>query len=126
MQKVRVPITVDPVKSAGNQLTYLGTVPGKSLVRLQEMRIEPCADVDVSLSFDTDEQGIKRISGNAQVTVQACCERCGESMGLTLASTFIYAPVTSRQADRKSTRLNSSHVRISYAVFCLKKKNKRR
>src|SRR5215813_6740182 len=26
--------------------------------------------------------------------------------------------------DRKSTRLNSSHVRISYAVFCLKKKNK--
>src|SRR3989442_2084024 len=25
--------------------------------------------------------------------------------------------------DRKSTRLNSSHVRISYAVFCLKKKN---
>src|SRR5438874_9953112 len=27
-------------------------------------------------------------------------------------------------ADRKSTRLNSSHVEISYAVFCLKKKNK--
>src|SRR5690606_41401952 len=27
--------------------------------------------------------------------------------------------------DRKSTRLNSSHVKISYAVFCLKKKNKR-
>src|SRR3989442_12038006 len=25
--------------------------------------------------------------------------------------------------DRKSTRLNSSHVRISYALFCLKKKN---
>src|SRR5438874_10509931 len=28
-----------------------------------------------------------------------------------------------RQRDRKSTRLNSSHVEISYAVFCLKKKN---
>src|SRR5690606_34659848 len=28
--------------------------------------------------------------------------------------------------DRKSTRLNSSHVKISYAVFCLKKKNKQR
>src|ERR1039458_8614494 len=27
--------------------------------------------------------------------------------------------------DRKSTRLNSSHLGISYAVFCLKKKNKR-
>src|SRR5690349_23573675 len=28
-----------------------------------------------------------------------------------------------KPADRKSTRLNSSHVEISYAVFCLKKKN---
>src|SRR5436309_8274670 len=27
-----------------------------------------------------------------------------------------------RRRDRKSTRLNSSHVKISYAVFCLKKK----
>src|SRR3989442_8766208 len=30
------------------------------------------------------------------------------------------------ERDRKSTRLNSSHVRISYAVFCLKKKKKHR
>src|SRR2546427_6983521 len=29
------------------------------------------------------------------------------------------------RADRKSTRLNSSHSQISYAVFCLKKKNNR-
>src|SRR3989442_3108845 len=38
-----------------------------------------------------------------------------------------YAPKADRvfvsdEKDRKSTRLNSSHVRISYAVFCLKKK----
>src|SRR2546422_8398567 len=31
-----------------------------------------------------------------------------------------------RRADRKSTRLNSSHGYISYAVFCLKKKKKHR
>src|SRR5436305_15308660 len=30
------------------------------------------------------------------------------------------------QSDRKSTRLNSSHVRISYAVFCLIKKKKKK
>src|SRR5207253_3957565 len=30
-----------------------------------------------------------------------------------------------REIDRKSTRLNSSHVAISYAVFCLKKKKKK-
>src|SRR5699024_12851825 len=34
--------------------------------------------------------------------------------------------VTEPVADRKSTRLNSSHVSISYAVFCLKKKKKER
>src|SRR5436305_5460232 len=32
------------------------------------------------------------------------------------------SPDRARGPDRKSTRLNSSHVRISYAVFCLKKK----
>src|SRR5436305_11040681 len=35
-----------------------------------------------------------------------------------------FAPVL-ESIDRKSTRLNSSHVRISYAVFCLKKKKEK-
>src|SRR3712207_7570247 len=35
------------------------------------------------------------------------------------------AEALARQADRKSTRLNSSHANISYAVFCLKKKKSR-
>src|SRR5690554_7635868 len=39
----------------------------------------------------------------------------GSSVGLPTAA-------ERRGLDRKSTRLNSSHVRISYAVFCLKKK----
>src|SRR5204862_6094487 len=34
--------------------------------------------------------------------------------------------VIERVTDRKSTRLNSSHVEISYAVFCLKKKKKKK
>src|SRR5437762_14107951 len=34
-------------------------------------------------------------------------------------------PLLSRRTDRKSTRLNSSHRCISYAVFCLKKKKKK-
>src|SRR3712207_8036436 len=33
-----------------------------------------------------------------------------------------YPPVSLQEVDRKSTRLNSSHANISYAVFCLKKK----
>src|SRR5438477_1347817 len=45
---------------------------------------------------------------------------------------FVFAPVlgalsdrVGRRPDRKSTRLNSSHMSISYAVFCLKKKKHR-
>src|SRR3712207_7495019 len=39
---------------------------------------------------------------------------------LSTAPSFF--PVIVKQLDRKSTRLNSSHANISYAVFCLKKK----
>src|SRR2546427_3232252 len=35
-----------------------------------------------------------------------------------------FLPHTHAEIDRKSTRLNSSHSQISYAVFCLKKKKK--
>src|SRR5207302_9000047 len=50
--------------------------------------------------------------------------RCGPS---TSGSTAPGAPRSrDERPDRKSTRLNSSHVKISYAVFCLKKKKKKK
>src|SRR5256885_5417204 len=42
---------------------------------------------------------------------------------LQRAPALLLPPVHRRPRDRKSTRLNSSHLVISYAVFCLKKKN---
>src|SRR5258705_9919504 len=41
-------------------------------------------------------------------------------------STTAFHLAVSETRDRKSTRLNSSHLGISYAVFCLKKKKKKR
>src|SRR5947209_13707678 len=49
-------------------------------------------------------------------------KRKGESLELTVGECMTRTPVT---IDRKSTRLNSSHANISYAVFCLKKKKKK-
>src|SRR5699024_11780634 len=43
--------------------------------------------------------------------------------GLTMGY-LIFLSATYVNIDRKSTRLNSSHVSMSYAVFCLKKKNR--
>src|SRR5437764_11826194 len=56
------------------------------------------------------------------------CPQCGK----TFSDRKQFGPIGHKQiddqkallADRKSTRLNSSHRCISYAVFCLKKKNK--
>src|SRR5690625_5867176 len=47
-----------------------------------------------------------------------------EGMGSTLGYIAIIIGLGTMIGDRKSTRLNSSHVAISYAVFCLKKKKR--
>src|SRR3712207_8046223 len=49
-------------------------------------------------------------------------KEAGEIAGLNVLR--IVNEPTAAALDRKSTRLNSSHANISYAVFCLKKKNK--
>src|SRR3712207_7283508 len=45
-------------------------------------------------------------------------------VGLSSAAPLEDLPEEVQHADRKSTRLNSSHANISYAVFCLKKKKR--
>src|SRR5690606_12170772 len=45
--------------------------------------------------------------------------------GFVQIASPVTGPVRELAVDRKSTRLNSSHVKISYAVFCLKKKSSR-
>src|SRR2546422_4166250 len=51
-------------------------------------------------------------------------ERSSSQQELLQAVEQLRKGLESLQLDRKSTRLNSSHGYISYAVFCLKKKNK--
>src|SRR5439155_25030724 len=56
--------------------------------------------------------------------LRARCERPGDRRGHRLGRDGVRPPPPGQaRRDRKSTRLNSSHVAISYAVFCLKKKN---
>src|SRR2546430_5301672 len=71
--------------------------------------------------------------GEVRALLTATCERCDEA-ALTRAKWAAgkardVEPAlhlwTTGKADRKSTRLNSSHSQISYAVFCLKKKKRR-
>src|SRR3712207_8483840 len=71
--------------------------------------------------FRSPPNGAMRGFGAVQVAVgyEAQMDRLAERLGLD--------PIELRRRnalrDRKSTRLNSSHANISYAVFCLKKKD---
>src|SRR5690606_39566444 len=49
--------------------------------------------------------------------------KTGDGIEELLEAVSLQAELLELTADRKSTRLNSSHVKISYAVFCLKKKS---
>src|SRR5256885_8887859 len=68
------------------------------------------------------------ITGGAGFLGQRLARKLLEQGALTLAGTrwpihqIDLLDVVATDADRKSTRLNSSHLVISYAVFCLKKK----
>src|SRR2546427_6134983 len=64
----------------------------------------------------------------APMVTQARAEATAADVALFPRSSIVSSMVirTGQARDRKSTRLNSSHSQISYAVFCLKKKNKER
>src|SRR5258707_4875483 len=51
--------------------------------------------------------------------------QCRKYHGSCAANEGARISLRTKQRDRKSTRLNSSHANISYAVFCLKKKKKK-
>src|SRR3712207_6985843 len=52
----------------------------------------------------------------------AAVVRAAEQKAASIRQEAEHHATALRQVDRKSTRLNSSHANISYAVFCLKKK----
>src|SRR6266498_5116675 len=71
------------------------------------------------------------LSARASSTCRATCARNVSCPTRVASISSVAAVLTDPETtsspglrDRKSTRLNSSHVRISYAVFCLKKKKK--
>src|SRR3989442_1798599 len=67
------------------------------------------------------------VDGRASLRLRGpCVNSAGVSLLAANLRRQLYFRTSCRSSsrDRKSTRLNSSHVRISYAVFCLKKKKR--
>src|SRR5437763_6299989 len=85
----------------------------KPLARQVLVRIERCGLCHSDLHI---QDGYADLGGG---------KRLDTTRGMTLPFTLGHEIAGVVEADRKSTRLNSSHRCISYAVFCLKKKKKK-
>src|SRR5437773_9309178 len=72
--------------------------------------VQTCA-LPISPQLAETEHMLSELAGDGSI---ADVQRFGDRLDL-----LVKRP---EEADRKSTRLNSSHITISYAVFCLKKK----
>src|SRR5437773_8444840 len=67
-------------------------------------------------------QGERGIGKSSLLFYLQCVARGDISSLDEVSFRFVTVSIVLEPADRKSTRLNSSHITISYAVFCLKKK----
>src|SRR5690554_7579805 len=88
---------------------------------------EEKVDYQGTMKYFPDAFGIERFitdnaNGGVYITLPECFE-INHYIDISIKNTNNYYCYDNEvYLDRKSTRLNSSHVRISYAVFCLKKK----
>ena len=100
MQKVKLPLTVDPVKDAQQRIDYDGYYTASQLVRLAESTGKVLSDAQVTLSFYIDPQKLVVMKGKVQVDVELECQRCNEPYKQTLECEFTYSPVANwDQAD---------------------------
>src|SRR5262245_50185312 len=67
----------------------------------------------------------REITTPRRTTRAAAVEVAKQIVALAVSQSRAGAPINAIGLDRKSTRLNSSHLGISYAVFCLKKKKQK-
>src|SRR2546426_1588852 len=102
--------------------------PGNTMTSEEKMQVARQLDtlnVDVieagfPAASEGDYHGVRDIAAAVRRPVVAALARCTDR-DIDLAGEALRGA-----EDRKSTRLNSSHLVISYAVFCLKKKKKSR
>ena len=92
MQKVRIAQKLDPIRSAQRRLGYEGIIPKECFKRLSDMVETILDDIEVTISFGVDLQGLTAIEGRACTAVKCVCERCGESVVEDLAVDFKYTP----------------------------------
>src|SRR5206468_11209389 len=110
-----VPITLRPslLFSTATSPSALPTLSLHDALPISRRRIYPTIPDERLRSFVIE--GLRRVDGGWRIQPNIATPTTRRSPSIT----------KDRSRDRKSTRLNSSHDQISYAVFCLKKKKKK-
>src|SRR5690606_39038465 len=115
---------VDAVKARNNQVAHLN----KAQTALNKAKQLFSADDKPDAKFKDTKINDKKDTAEHKAIVDEI-NKAFEDAGMStrvsvsgLKKHEVESLIQETKADRKSTRLNSSHVKISYAVFCLKKK----
>src|SRR5690625_999992 len=99
--------------------TYLGPIKDKTVVeKYLAEQIESMEQADEGFTYGTAQElsYIPERVFYVDINIEQLLTRLDQQLEIDILATTI----TFENKDRKSTRLNSSHVAISYAVFCLK------
>lgn len=93
MQKVKLPLTLDPVRTAQKRLDYQGIFTRDLAKRVAESVVSVDSDIECEMSFGIDNQRLAVINGDAQVTVTLACQRCGQPFSHQVHTTYCFSPV---------------------------------
>src|SRR5947209_16819889 len=80
--------------------------------------------VDLEEVLDLPVRMLRQIGDVEELVLKGIVRRHRDDLSVRVAAVEHLEQADRAHVDRKSTRLNSSHANISYAVFCLKKKKK--
>ncbi|MGL5727712.1 MAG: 23S rRNA accumulation protein YceD [Plesiomonas sp.] len=114
MQKVKLPLSVDPVKTALKRLDYQGIYSASVLTRITEATDGVLSDANVTLSFEIDEQKLTVVKGQAEVAVRLTCQRCNETYDKTVHVTFCYSPIAN---DEQAEALPEIYEPVEFNEF---------
>jgi len=101
MFETRLPVHIDPLRMAETRRLLQGTLALAEMARLGESLQDTQGEVQVSLEFGIDNEGIRFIRGHVQATVSLICQRCLEAMRYPLDSEFLLGLVRSTAEAEK-------------------------
>merc|ERR1719498_266308 len=100
MQKVKLPHSVEPTKSAMKRSDYRGVIASKDMERLSEAVVR-CNDyVDAEVQFEKDAQGLTVFHGHLATQVTLICQRCNGELDYPVEANSVL--LQCREKNRKA------------------------